>query len=202
MSYIVLKEGRGFSSLLSSNFEAEAIPLGDASTFEDAYSSFKARHPKADHYPYAMRVNGAEKSSDDGEPGGSAGKAMLVMMEERGIEGCLLVVARYFGGTKLGVGRLKRCFTQAAKEALDSASYGELAPFLCLGLRLSYSRYEEVKRLSKKYAYELKDERFGMEVEAKLLVDGTIPFDASRLLLKKEEIASSEHLILVKENER
>ena len=191
MNYLVLNKGSGFASLLSSSFEAEALPLADASSFENTYASFKASHPKADHYPFAFRIRGYEKSSDDGEPGGSAGKAMLVMLEERGIDCCAIIVARYFGGTKLGVGRLKRCFLLAAKEALDKASYGEERDYLRLSLRLSYSRYEEVKRLSKKYGFELKDERFLMEVEADLLVDGTIPFDASKLLLQEREIVRS-----------
>ncbi len=199
MSYLILKKGSGFASLLSSSFEAEALPLGSPSSFEEAYSSFKSAHPKADHYPYAFRAKGYEKSSDDGEPGGSAGKAMLIMLEERGIDDCLLVVARYFGGTKLGVGRLKRCFLEASKKALDDAPYGEEKEYLCLNLSLSYSRYEEVKRLAKKHGYSLKDERFLMEVEAKLLVDGTIPFDASSLLLQEKEIVSQEKVIEVVE---
>ena len=199
MSYLILKKGSGFASLLSSSFEAEALPLPEASSFEEAYASFKSAHPKADHYPYALRVRGYEKSSDDGEPGGSAGKAMLIMLEERNIDCCLLVVARYFGGTKLGVGRLKRCFLEASKGALDKAAYGEEREYLRLSLKLSYSRYEEVKRLAKKYGLALKDEQFGMEVEAKLLVDGTIPFDASKLLLKEEEILFEERVMQVVE---
>ena len=199
MSYLILKKGSGFASLLSSSFEAEALPLPEASSFEEAYASFKSAHPKADHYPYALRVRGYEKSSDDGEPGGSAGKAMLIMLEERNIDCCLLVVARYFGGTKLGVGRLKRCFLEASKGALDNAAYGEEREYLCLSLKLSYSRYEEVKRLAKKHGLTLKDEQFGMEVEAKLLVDGTIPFDASKLLLKEEEILFEERVMQVVE---
>lgn len=198
MSYLVLAKGKGFSSLLSSSFEAEVLLLDDPLSFEKVYASFKSDHPKADHYPYALRVKGYEKSSDDGEPGGSAGKAMLLMLEERNIDCCLLVVARYFGGTKLGVGRLKRCFLEAAKEALDNASYGEETDVLKLQLRLSYSRYEEVKRLGKKHGYELKSEQFAMEVEASLYADGTIPFDENNLLLRQEEILSQEHVIQVR----
>lgn len=194
MSYLPLIKGSGFASLLSSSFEAEALPLEDVSSFEEAYSSFKAAHPKADHYPYALRVKGYEKSNDDGEPGGSAGKAMLIMLEERSVDCCLLVVARYFGGTKLGVGRLKRCFLDASKEALDKAVYGEEKDVLKIHLSLSYSRYEEVKRLSKKHGYELKDEQFAMQVETNLYADGTIPFDENSLLLRQEEILSQEHV--------
>lgn len=198
MSYLPLIKGSGFASLLSSSFEAEALPLEDPASFEEAYASFKAAHPKADHYPYALRVKGYEKSSDDGEPGGSAGKAMLIMLEERDIDCCLVVVARYFGGTKLGVGRLKRCFLEASKEALDKATYGEEQDVLKIHLSLSYSRYEEVKRLCKKHGYELKDEQFAMQVETNLYVDGTIPFDENSLLLKQEEILSQEHVKLVR----
>ena len=201
MSYLPLAKGCGFASLLSSTFEAEALPLDDPSSFEATYSSFKSAHPKADHYPYALRVKGYEKSSDDGEPGGSAGKAMLIMLEERDIDCCMIAVARYFGGTKLGVGRLKRCFLEASKEALDKASYGEEKDVLRIRLSLSYSRYEEVKRLCKKHGYELKEEQFEMQVEANLYVDGTIPFDENTLLLQQEEILHQEHVKQVRKTD-
>ena len=85
MSYRILKKGEGRASLLGSTFEAEALPLESVSDFPSVYASFKLAHPKADHYPYAYRVGELFKSSDDGEPGGTAGKGLLVMLEEEGV---------------------------------------------------------------------------------------------------------------------
>lgn len=199
MSYRILKKGSGFASLLSSTFEAEILPLDDASAFPSLYSSFRLTHPKADHYPYAYRAGELAKSSDDGEPGGTAGKGMLSMMEEKGIQNAAIVVARYFGGTKLGTGRLHRCFLSASKEALENAVLGLEIPFRCLSLDLSYSRYEEVKRLCSKKGYDLCEEEYGLSVKTKLYVDGRICFRDEELFLTQGEILSQKEVIRVKE---
>lgn len=201
MSYRILKKGEGRASLLGSTFEAEALPLESVSDFPSVYASFKLAHPKADHYPYAYRVGELFKSSDDGEPGGTAGKGLLVMLEEEGVQNAALLVARYFGGAKLGTGRLHRCFLSAGKESLSNAALGEETPYLCLHLDLSYSRYEEVKRLCKKKGYELGEEQYGLSVKANLYVDGKISFRGEQLFLREEEILFRETIIRLKEVE-
>ena len=201
MSYRILKKGEGRASLLGSTFEAEALPLESVSDFPSVYASFKLAHPKADHYPYAYRVGELFKSSDDGEPGGTAGKGLLVMLEEEGVQNAAILVARYFGGTKLGTGRLHRCFLSAGKESLSNAALGEETPYLCLHLDLSYSRYEEVKRLCKKKGYELGEEQYGLSVKANLYVDGKISFLGEELFLREEEILFRETIIRLKEVE-
>ena len=201
MSYRILKKGEGRASLLGSTFEAEALPLESVSDFPSVYASFKLAHPKADHYPYAYRVGELFKSSDDGEPGGTAGKGLLVMLEEEGVQNAAILVARYFGGTKLGTGRLHRCFLSAGKESLSNAALGEETPYLCLHLDLSYSRYEEVKRLCKKKGYELGEEQYGLSVKANLYVDGKISFRGEELFLREEEKLFRETIIRLKEVE-
>ena len=201
MSYRILKKGEGRASLLGSTFEAEALPLESVSDFPSVYASFKLAHPKADHYPYAYRVGELFKSSDDGEPGGTAGKGLLVMLEEEGVQNAAILVARYLGGTKLGTGRLHRCFLSAGKESLSNAALGEETPYLCLHLDLSYSRYEEVKRLCKKKGYELGEEQYGLSVKANLYVDGKISFRGEELFLREEEILFRETIIRLKEVE-
>lgn len=201
MSYRILKKGEGRASLLGSTFEAEALPLESVSDFPSVYASFKLAHPKADHYPYAYRVGELFKSSDDGEPGGTAGKGLLVMLEEEGVQNAAILVARYFGGTKLGTGRLHRCFLSAGKESLSNAALGEETTYLCLHLDLSYSRYEEVKRLCKKKGYELGEEQYGLSVKANLYVDGKISFRGEELFLREEEILFRETIIRLKEVE-
>ena len=201
MSYRILKKGEGRASLLGSTFEAEALPLESISDFPSVYASFKLAHPKSDHYPYAYRVGELFKSSDDGEPGGTAGKGLLVMLEEEGVQNAAILVARYFGGTKLGTGRLHLCFLSAGKESLSNAALGEETPYLCLHLDLSYSRYEEVKRLCKKKGYELGEEQYGLSVKANLYVDGKISFRGEELFLREEEILFRKTIIRLKEVE-
>ena len=61
-----------------------------------------------------------EKCSDDGEPGGTAGKPILNVLQKRGKNDCLVAVVRYFGGIKLGAGGLVRAYGKAANDALEN----------------------------------------------------------------------------------
>ena len=62
--------------------------------------------PQATHNCWAWRINFQVRSSDDGEPSGTAGRPMLNVIERRQLENVMVVVTRYFGGIKLGVGGL------------------------------------------------------------------------------------------------
>ena len=88
----------------------------------------KALHPKASHNCWAFRQGAAspdlatdpsfKRFSDDGEPGGTAGRPMLAAIVSENVSNCMIVVSRYFGGTKLGTGGLVRAYGLAAREAL------------------------------------------------------------------------------------
>ncbi|MDT0347400.1 YigZ family protein [Streptomyces litchfieldiae] len=100
--------------------------LAPAATEEEAQAfiaGVRALHPTASHHCYAYVINadaGVQKSSDDGEPGGTAGVPMLQMLLRREIRYAVAVVTRYFGGTKLGAGGLIRAYGGAVGEALDA----------------------------------------------------------------------------------
>jgi uncharacterized YigZ family protein len=82
----------------------------------------RQEYKDARHLVYAYRLEEAgvlrEKFDNDKEPGGSAGQPLLYLLQKKGVINCLLVVVRYFGGTKLGVGGLMRAYTQAGQETL------------------------------------------------------------------------------------
>ncbi|MDB1089410.1 YigZ family protein [Streptomyces sp. ACA25] len=100
--------------------------LAPAATEEEARSFVRrarGRHPAATHHCYAYVIGadaGIQKCDDDGEPGGTAGAPMLQMLNRRGVRQAVAVVARYFGGTKLGAGGLIRAYGGAVGEALDT----------------------------------------------------------------------------------
>ncbi|RBM22977.1 YigZ family protein [Streptomyces sp. PT12] len=100
--------------------------LAPAATEDEArgfIAGVRAEHPTASHHCWAY-VIGADaavrKSSDDGEPGGTAGLPMLEMLLRRDVRYAVAVVTRYFGGTKLGAGGLIRAYGGAVGEALDA----------------------------------------------------------------------------------
>ncbi len=79
-----------------------------------------------------------EYSDDDGEPGGSAGKPALNVLEKREVRNVVGVVTRYYGGTNLGVGGLARAYSRAVTDAIDEAGLIEQRPHRRLVVRTGY----------------------------------------------------------------
>ena len=102
-----------------SRFLADAAPVADAA----AAVRWLAQHHHADatHNCWAWRCGGTYRSSDDGEPGGSAGRPILQAIDAQGLDHVVVRVARWFGGTKLGVGGLVRAYGGCAAQCLRAA---------------------------------------------------------------------------------
>ncbi|GMI43948.1 hypothetical protein TeGR_g13561 [Tetraparma gracilis] len=109
-----------------SRFVAHLVPFEAHAGFLELQQRLKAEHPKASHVCYAyLGPGGVQRSSDDGEPGGTAGAPILTALKrdpELKNIGCLVV--RYFGGTKLGAGGLIRAYAQACREGMAAAREG------------------------------------------------------------------------------
>lgn len=93
----------------------------------------------ATHNCFAWRLaDGSLRSSDDGEPKGTAGRPILLEIEGRGLSDVVLVVTRYYGGTKLGTGGLVRAYGEAAGAVLDLAKIVQVPVVESLRLRHGY----------------------------------------------------------------
>ena len=86
----------------------------------EALEELKKEHKKATHicYAYSLKNPFLEKAVDDGEPGGTAGRPILSVMQKRGVKDSCVFVVRYFGGIKLGAGGLVRAYTKTASAVL------------------------------------------------------------------------------------
>lgn len=107
-----------------SRFLAEAVPVAREEDVARAVAAVKKREHSATHHCTAYRLGpNAEvyRYNDDGEPSGTAGPPMLRQLEGRALTNVLVVVTRYYGGTKLGMGGLARAYGDAAAAALDAA---------------------------------------------------------------------------------
>ena len=96
----------------------------------------------ARHVVYAYVVDGMQKSSDDGEPSGTAGRPMLGFLQNKNCEHIVVVVVRYFGGIKLGAGGLLRAYLSSAQKTVES----NLALFLRgrkFNVGLEYNEYNQ-----------------------------------------------------------
>lgn len=107
-----------------SRFIAHACPAGSVDEAEAVIAAVRKQHWDARHNCTAM-VTGVlgdqARSSDDGEPSGTAGIPMLEVLRRRELTDLVVVVTRYFGGVKLGAGGLVRAYSTAVSDALDGA---------------------------------------------------------------------------------
>lgn len=106
--------------------------------------------------------------SDDGEPHGTAGKPMLSLLLHSGVGEIVVVVTRYFGGTKLGKGGLVRAYSGAVKNGLSGLSVKEKIEKTCLSVTVDYSRIEPVKKLLTSFNAEIIGEKYLEDVSLKI----------------------------------
>ena len=87
---------------------------------QEALETLRKEHKKATHicYAYSLKSPFLEKAVDDGEPGGTAGRPILSVIQKRGESDVCVFVVRYFGGIKLGAGGLVRAYTKTTSEVL------------------------------------------------------------------------------------
>lgn len=105
-----------------SKFIAYAFPVATVEEVKSCLNKVKGDHPKATHHCFAWRLGldgNTYRVSDDGEPSGSAGRPILGQIDSKEITNTLIVVARYFGGTLLGVPGLINAYKTSAALALQ-----------------------------------------------------------------------------------
>lgn len=105
----------------SSRFLAYAYPVTDAEQVKEHLDTLRKKYYDATHHCYAYRLGPAGeefRANDDGEPSGTAGKPILGQMLSQEVTDCLIVVVRYFGGTKLGVPGLINAYRDSAAAVL------------------------------------------------------------------------------------
>ena len=121
MPYTVNKPVVKQIEVMKSKFIAYLFPLNAEEDFKPMLAALRKEHKKARHVVYAYRVGMKSKSSDDGEPKGTAGHPLLELLHKKDINNVALLVVRYFGGTLLGAGRLLRTYLQAGIDAVNES---------------------------------------------------------------------------------
>lgn len=133
-----------------SKFIARAVHITTEEEAQAYLRDGKKQYWDARHncYAYRLGVNSEkQKSSDDGEPSGTAGKPILEVLKNKGLTNTLIVVTRYFGGIKLGTGGLIRAYGTAAVAALDNAIIEDYIDCRILYLQTDYSFLSATERL-------------------------------------------------------
>lgn len=137
-------------------------------------SEIKKEHHKANHNCSAFTLGDRQeiqRSSDDGEPSGTAGVPMLEILKKREITNVCAVVTRYFGGIKLGAGGLIRAYAGSVGHALDQVGLVKFVTQEQLILTLDYGNYDGLQRFLSSQDLVISESEFLSDVTVKLFVD-------------------------------
>jgi uncharacterized YigZ family protein len=145
----------------------------------------KAEEPTCSHAVYAFAVGyGASVThgmSDAGEPSGTAGRPALAVVKGSGLGDVTVVIARYFGGTKLGTGGLVKAYTETAQLTLAELATTEKVERRAVTIAIPYHFHQQAKRLVEAHHGEIEAEEFAAEVTMRLvfIVDDLPAFAAA-----------------------
>lgn len=130
-----------------SSFVAFVTRVSDVQGAQAVLAARRAEHAEATHNTWAYRIGADERFSDDGEPGGTAGRPMLEVLQKRELNAVLAVVTRYYGGTKLGAGGLVRAYSGSLAKALDEAGTLTVRETVARTVAAPFSDVDAVHRL-------------------------------------------------------
>ncbi|MBC8319681.1 MAG: YigZ family protein [Bacteroidetes bacterium] len=150
--YTVLGSSEGYYKDKSSKFIALAYHVESEEEAKDVITSVKKKYYDARHHCYAFRINPEKefsRSSDDGEPSGTAGKPILNQLLSHELYNVIVIVVRYFGGTKLGVSGLILAYKSSTLNALQNSKIVKKFITSPVELCFQYPLMNEVMRVIK-----------------------------------------------------
>ncbi|HOT92817.1 MAG TPA: YigZ family protein [Anaerolineae bacterium] len=166
--FIPARETRAEIVVVNSRFIATAAPVFSVDEARAFIARIRAEFPDATHNVPAFVIgHGASviaHCSDDGEPAGTAGRPALAVLQGSGLGDVVVVVTRYFGGTKLGTGGLVRAYSDAVREVLRVLPLAERIPTHTVMLAVPYSLFEPARLLIAAHHGEILDEDFAGDV--------------------------------------
>jgi uncharacterized YigZ family protein len=156
-----------------SKFIAFAYPVENEQEIKEKLDVLRKKYYDATHHCYAYMLGKDKKNfraNDDGEPNGTAGLPILGQLKSKNITNVLVVVVRYFGGTKLGASGLVSAYKTAAAEALSQAIIIEKILTQSITFGFNYLQMNEVMKLIKEYELKILSQNFDSECQITLQV--------------------------------
>lgn len=151
-----------------SKFIGLSFRVENRSDIEEKLELVKQQYHDARHhcYAYIIRANqNEEKMNDDGEPSGSAGRPILGQIKSAGLTNCLIIVVRYFGGTKLGVSGLINAYKTAAAEAINRSKFKIKSISDYYRLSFEYKHMGDIMHIINKHNLPQLKSKFEMDCE-------------------------------------
>jgi uncharacterized YigZ family protein len=163
-----------------SKFIGFVFPLYDQTTPLSYLNDLKLTHAKASHHCYAYRFGADYRANDDGEPSGTAGRPILNQIDSFKLNYVLVVVVRYFGGTKLGVPGLISAYKQTAKSVLDEAVVIEKKYEVNVEISCDYKVLQNVMGIGKNFDWKIIKQQSNTEsqtIQAIIFLDDLKEFE-------------------------
>ena len=188
--HTIASDAAGSYKEKGSRFLAFAYPVTSEDEIKERIAALKTQYYDARHHCYAW-ILGPEKknfrANDDGEPNHSAGDPILGQLRAKNVTNVLIVVVRYFGGIKLGVGGLIAAYRLAAEDSLRNATIVERQVCDRIVMNYPYASTPDVMRLVKEFDLRIISQEFeeGCSMEVELELRNKEKFDQKLSLLKQ-----------------
>lgn len=156
-----------------SRFIALAYPVETEEEVKTIVAGLRKQYHDARHHCYAYRLGykgDVFRSSDDGEPSGSAGRPILGQIDSAGLSDVLVVVVRYFGGIKLGIPGLIRAYKTSTADALAQAQVVEKIAGVWFRVSFGYADMNAVMKVLKEMDLPQRGQNFGEQCSLEVRV--------------------------------
>lgn len=156
-----------------SKFLGYAFPISSEEEVAPILQELKVKHHKARHWCYAWRLgidNETFRVNDDGEPNNSAGQPIYGQILSHELTNVLVVVVRYFGGTKLGVGGLVQAYKTAANLALEASTINQKTIDVLFEIKFEYANMNKIMRVIKEENISIIDQKMEMSCCIKISI--------------------------------
>lgn len=159
-----------------SRFIGYVKPVKTQAEASDFINSIKSKHWDATHNvsAYILKENNIQRSSDDGEPSGTAGVPVLDVLLKEGLADVCVVVTRYFGGTLLGAGGLIRAYSHGSKIAVDAGNIITMAPCKIITVSVDYSFYDRMNIILSDFGANIENNDFSDKVNIEFSIKETL----------------------------
>ena len=175
MEFKTIKEdGQVQEEIKKSRFICHAKRVYSEEEARDFITAIKKEHYKATHNCSAFIIgerSEIKRTSDDGEPSGTAGVPMLGVLENHNLTNVCVVVTRYFGGIKLGAGGLIRAYAGSVGLAVKEIGIIEIKEQAGIAIQMSYTQYQEYNNFLKEHTLMELDTNFTDQVNTMIYVD-------------------------------
>lgn len=173
---MLVPKGRSIESIeiKKSRFISIGMYVSSAEEAKKIVKATRKEYADCSHVVHAF-LNGPGADifgfSDDREPNGTAGRPVLEVVKGSGITNIIVLVVRYFGGTKLGTGGLVKAYTEAAHRAVDSLPVEELISKIGFKIDLPYDLYDPILKILKIHSADYEEPVFNTQIH----ISGSIP---------------------------